>query len=194
MATLRERRRDVAGLRIIDLSQMIDNTGGDRVEYIDHTQSVESYAKRRGLTAADLPGGTYCAVENIHLTTHSKTHLDAPYHYGPTSGGKPSRTIDEVPLEWCYGNGVVLDFTHKKKGEAIFVTDLLEALDNIGYTIKPFDIVLIRTDVYKFIDTRGYENMHPGMSPEATLWLIEQGVKVMGIDAWGWDNPFTLWK
>ena len=37
--------------------------------------------------------------------------------------------------------------------------------------------------------------MHPGMSPEATLWLIEQGVKVMGIDAWGWDTPFRRsWK
>lgn len=27
------------------------------------------------------------------------------------------------------------------------------------------------------------------MSKEATLWLIQQGIKVMGIDQWGWDLP-----
>jgi kynurenine formamidase len=178
--------------KLIDLSHAIENSGTDKIEYIDHVQSVESYAKRRGLTANDLPDGTYCAVENIFATTHSKTHLDAPYHYGPSSGGKPARTIDEVPLEWCYGNGVVLDFTHKKKGESIEVGDVQEALQKIGYTIKPFDIVLIRTDMYKYIDVQGYENMHPGMSREATLWLIDQGVRVMGIDAWGWDRPFDV--
>lgn len=178
--------------RIIDLSQTIDNTGADKVEYIDHMQSVESYAKRRGLTAADLPDGKYCAVENVTLQTHSKTHLDAPWHYGPTSGDKRARTIDEVPLEWCYGNGVVLDFTHKKKGESIDVKDVQEALKKINYTLKPYDIVLIRTDVYKKINEKGYENMHPGMSKEATLWLIDQEIKVMGIDAWGWDRPFDV--
>ena len=29
------------------------------------------------------------------------------------------------------------------------------------------------------------------MGREGTLWLIEQGVKVMGIDAWGFDRPFS---
>jgi kynurenine formamidase len=190
--TAQEKEVTMRKTRMIDLSHAIDNTGGDKVEYIDHVQSVESYAKRRGLTAADLPDGKYCAVENVTLQTHSKTHLDAPWHYGPTSEGKRARTIDEVPLEWCYGNGVVLDFTHKKKGESIDVKDVQQALKKIGYTIKPYDIVLIRTDVYKKINEKGYENMHPGMSKEATLWLIDQGVKVMGIDAWGWDRPFDV--
>jgi len=178
--------------KIIDLSHALENAATDRVEYIDHVQSVELYAKRRGLTAADLPDGMYCAVENVFASTHSKTHLDAPYHYGPASGGKPAKTIDEIPLEWCYGDGVLFDFTHKKKGGSIEVEHLKEALRKIGYTIKPFDIVLIRTDVSKYIDVKGYENMHPGMSREATLWLINQGVKIMGIDAWGWDRPFDV--
>jgi kynurenine formamidase len=179
-------------VKIIDLSQTIDGTGGDRIDYIDHVQSIELYAKRRGLTAADLPDGTYCAVENVLTNTHSKTHLDAPWHYGPGSDGKRAKTIDEVPLEWCYGDGVVLDFTHKKKGESIDVEDVRKSLSKIDYQIKPYDIVLIRTDVCKFIHVDGYENMHPGMSREATLWLVEQGVKVMGIDAWGWDRPFDV--
>ena len=27
------------------------------------------------------------------------------------------------------------------------------------------------------------------MSAAATEWLIDKGIKVMGIDAWGWDLP-----
>ena len=28
------------------------------------------------------------------------------------------------------------------------------------------------------------------MGREATLWLTSRGVRVTGIDAWGWDAPF----
>ena len=27
------------------------------------------------------------------------------------------------------------------------------------------------------------------MTPESTRWLYDRGVRVMGIDAWGWDGP-----
>ena len=54
------------------------------------------------------------------------------------------------------------------------------------------DIVLIRTDVHRHYGEPGYEDMHPGMTREATLWLIEHGIKVMGIDAWGWDRPHDV--
>ena len=68
-----------------------------------------------GLSRDQLPDGLGWAVETITLTTHSGTHLDAPYHYHPTMDrGRPSHTIDEIPLEWCYGNGVLLDFRHKE--------------------------------------------------------------------------------
>jgi kynurenine formamidase len=30
-----------------------------------------------------------------------------------------------------------------------------------------------------------------GVSAEATLWLCDKGIRLMGIDAWGWDEP--LW-
>lgn len=182
-------------LRFIDLSASLENDGGkfsEEIKYIDHEEAVEIFAKRRGVAASDLPDGKYCAVENVSLSTHTKTHMDAPWHYGPTSEGKQAKTIDEIPLEWCYGDGVVLDFSHKKRGEPITVEDVRQALNKIGYTIKPFDIVLIRTNASKHIGEEGYENMHPGMSREATLWLIGQGVRVMGIDAWGWDRPFEV--
>ena len=65
-------------------------------------------------------------------------------------------------------------------------------LARISYTLKPFDIVLIRTDAYKHYEEAGYEEMHPGMTRAATLWLLNQGVKVTGTDAWGWDRPLEM--
>ena len=182
-------------VQFIDLSAPLENDGGkfpEEIKYINHEEAIKVFAEPRGMKKSDLPDGTYAAVENVALSTHAKTHMDAPWHYGKTSEGKPAKTIDEVPLEWCYGDGVVLDVSHKKRREFITVEDLQEVLNTIGYKIKPFDIVLIRTDASKHIGEEGYDTMHPGMSKEATLWLIEQGVKVMGIDAWGWDRPFDV--
>jgi kynurenine formamidase len=180
-------------IKLIDVSVTLSATGKlkrmPEITYIDHEQNARSYAPIFGIKPTDFREGKYCATERISLGTHDTTHLDAPWHFYPTSEGKPAKTIDQVPLEWCFGDGVVLDFHHKKKGEGKTDREVEEALDKIGYQLKPLDIVLIRTDVYKHYGRAGYEDRHPGMTKQATLWLIERGIKVMGIDAWGWDRP-----
>lgn len=163
-----------------------------QIIYRRHEDTPQIFAEMYGLKPEDFPEGKYCATEIITLGTHNTTHMDAPYHYGAFSEGKPAKTIDQIPLEWCYGDGVVLDFHHKKKGEGITAEEVKNELRRIGYKIKPFDIVLIRTDVYKHYGEPGYEEMHPGMTKEATKWILEQGVKVTGIDAWGWDRPIEI--
>jgi kynurenine formamidase len=183
--------------RFIDLSQPIQQTPPGSmlkvdIQYLSHEDGTRLHGTFFGLTPDDLPDGKFAAVENVTLTTHSGTHLDAPWHYGPKSGGKPAKTIDKIPLEWCYGDGVLLDFRYKKAGEEIGVEDLQKALKKIKYTLKPFDIVLLMTGAYKQYGKPNYMNAHPGATRESTLWLIEQGIKVMGIDAWGWDKPFNV--
>ena len=120
------------------------------------------------------------------------THMDAPWHYHPTSEGKESRTIDEIPIEYCFSNGVVLDMTHKKPGELINSQDIREALKKMKYELTPLDIVLIRTDTDKFWDTIKYWTNYAGVGREGTIWLIDQGIKVVGTDAPGWDRPFHV--
>ncbi len=139
---------------------------------------------------SDFPEGMGLAWEKVIASTHTGTHMDAPYHFGPISGGKPARTIDNIPLEWCFGNGVILDMRHKKQGEVISLTDVQNELKRIDYHIQPLDIVLIMTGADKHWDKKDYLDCHPGMSSEATLWLIDQGVRVMGTDAYGFDQPF----
>jgi kynurenine formamidase len=118
--------------------------------------------------------------------------MDAPWHYFPMSGGKKARTIDEMPLEWFFGDGVVLDMRHKPDGSGITVDDLKQALTKINYKVKPWDIVLIQTGADKYWGKPDYGRMGCGMTEKSTRWLIDQGVKVMGIDAWGWDRPATV--
>jgi kynurenine formamidase len=182
--------------KIIDLSVPVSLRGNLKVKpqiiYRTHEDTPKILGGMYGLKPEEFPDGKYCATEVVTLGTHNTTHLDSPYHFGVTSEGKPAKTIDQIPLEWCYGDGVVLDFHHKKKGEGITAEDVKRELQRIGYKIKPFDIVLIRTDIYKHYDEPGYEEMHPGMTREATVWILNQGVKVTGTDAWGWDRPIEI--
>jgi kynurenine formamidase len=183
-------------IQVIDLSVPLRNnafeTAPADITYFSHRDGSRRWAKIWGINPDDLPDGLGAANERIQLTTHSGTHMDSAYHYAPRSEGKPARTIDEIPLEWCYGDGVVIDMTHKKAGEGISATDLQEALRKISYQIKPFDIPLIRTDADKHYDQPDYMEAQPGLVRESTLWLLDQGVRVIGIDAWGLDRPFSV--
>jgi kynurenine formamidase len=86
-----------------------------------------------GVRTEDLvySGGRGWAVAEIQAITHTGTHVDAPYHYAPVSEGKPARRIDEVPLDWCFAPGVVLEASHVAPGDEITVSHLEAALEKI---------------------------------------------------------------
>lgn len=129
------------------------------------------------------------ATDEVHANTHTGTHVDAPYHYHPTSEGKPAKRIGEVPLEWCLAPGVVLDVRHIPAGEEITVAHLEEALQRIDHELKPLDIVMLHTGCDLRLDSAAYFDQ-PGLGRDGTLWLVERGVKVIGIDAYTLDRPF----
>ncbi len=191
----------MAKKRYIDLSISIESDLPSdppmmipRIDYISHHQGAEQMKEFfPGVTQEQLPAGLGWAVEFLTLTTHSGTHLDAPYHYHPTMDrGKPALTIDEIPLEWCFGEGVVLDFRHKEDGSRITVEDVKKELERIHYEIKPLDIVLIQTGADAVWGTPQYLTKGAGMDRESTLFLVEKGVRVVGIDAWSWDRPLPF--
>jgi kynurenine formamidase len=123
------------------------------------------------------------------MGVHSTTHIDAPWHYSPTTNGKRSKTVDEIPLEWCYADGVIIDMTYKEDFDPITVKDIEYFLLKNNLEIKENQIVLIRTGRDKFINKKTYCDNGTGMSAEATEWLIDKGIKVMGIDSWGGELP-----
>ena len=123
------------------------------------------------------------------MGVHATTHIDAPWHYSPTVNGERAKTIDEIPLDWCYGEGIVIDMKHKEDFDVITSEDIQDFLKKEELLLKPGMIVLIKTgrDIYN--GTKDFPDKGTGMSAEATEWLIDQGIKVMGIDSWGWDLP-----
>ena len=124
--------------------------------------------------------------------THNSTHIDAPYHYNSTIAGQPAQTIDQLPLDWFFRPGVVLDFHDRADGDTIDTADIESALDRAGHELVDRDIVLVRTGRDAFYNEADYMLRGPGVSAAATHWLYDQGVRVMGIDAWGWDRPLHL--
>ena len=100
-------------------------------------------------------------------------------------------SIDEVPLEWFFRPGVKLDFQHLPDGHVVTADEVETELRRIGHELQPFDIVLINTRAGSCVGTEEYLAAGCGMGREATLYLTSRGVRVTGIDAWGWDAPFA---
>lgn len=187
-------------MKFIDLSVSIENNIPSdpeemipEITYIDHKQSVPDMLSFFGKAKEkDLPKGLAWAIEQVKLTTHTGTHLDAPYHYHPTMDkGKASITIDEIPLDWCYSDGVLLNFSDKPNGYKLQIKDFKKELARINYNLKEKDIVLINTGASKHWGTPNYLFSGCGVGREATLWLLTHGIKVVGTDAWSWDRPLS---
>ena len=185
---------------LIDLSAPIEPSSEDlpellRVEisYNDHAAGGAQIEEMFGVPPRLLRNGEGWAVDEFtRLGTHSSTHVDAPWHYNSTIRGEPAKRIDELPLEWFLSDAVVLDMSAREDGETVGVGDLEDELGRIGYELAERDIVLVRTDRDRFYGEPDYMRRGPGVSAEATRWLYERGVRVMGIDAWGWDRPLHL--
>ena len=151
-------------LRLIDLSVPLEHNAVSeptpaQIRYVRHdAEGLQQIQQFLGVKPEDLAwsNGLGWAVEEIRAITHTGTHVDAPYHYGPMSEGKPARTIDQVPLEWCFAPGVVLDVRHKSAGDFITVPDLETCLRQIDYHLQPGDIVLLHTGADKRLGSPAY--------------------------------------
>lgn len=191
---------NLSGFRLLDLSVSLKNNPytdppglGPEIEYMDHKQGArEMLAMFPGLKQEQLPDGEAWAAERLRMTPHNGTHIDAPWHYASTQdGGKPAWTIDELPLEWCFQPAVKLDFRNLPDGHVATATDVETELKRIGHTLKPLEIVVVNTAAGAKYAQPGYIDTGCGMGREATLYLLERGVRVVGTDAWSWDAPFS---
>lgn len=185
--------------RIVDLSAPVapsppgtPDFQRNAIEYFDHAAGAREIEELYGVPARLLRDGEGWTRELVSLGTHNSTHVDAPWHYNSVIAGKPAATIDELPIERFFGPGVVLDFTTRDDGEAIGRDDVEATLQAISHTLAPGDIVLIHTGRDAYYGQPDYIDRGPGVTAGATRWLHDRGVRVMGIDAWGWDRPLRM--
>ncbi len=199
-------------MQIIDLSLPIDDEAFEvhdlRIERTSHKDGVEKLNKvlmsrspedkaryergERIIKKEDLPDEEFLSLEMVYSSVHSGTHLDYSYHYGSKSEGRISKTAEEIPLEWCYADGVKITLAEKRAGEVIEARDIEEGLKKISYTLKPFDIVLLYTGSDKLFGGKEYFSNYPGIDTSVIDYLLDRKIKIFGVDTMGIDKPYKL--
>jgi kynurenine formamidase len=186
--------------KIVDLSIFLENdvvsdppAMKPKITYFRHRESFQRMANFfPGLKQEDLPDGEAWAYEKVELSTHNGTHLDAPYHFHSTMNkGERAISIDEVSLDWCFQPGVKLDFRNLPDGHVVTAKEVEAELKRIGHELKPLEIVVVNTNAGARYGHDDYVSAGCGMGYEATMYLLERGVRLTGTDAWSWDAPFV---
>lgn len=116
-------------------------------------------------------------TRKIVIGTHTGTHVDAPCHFIPNGA-----SIEQVPLDICIGPAILVFFGNKK---VISADDLEERLKNF----KNLERLIVRFDWSERWGNLSYYKDYPYFSEEACCWLIEKGVKLLGMDTPSPDDP-----
>jgi len=206
-------------MKIIDLSVLVENLPSEpmeiRVKRFDYYSGAKKFCRnvmwnkrlplklrlknlfyylsgKKRIRYTDFPDNAFLSLDVVTMPTHMGTHIDAPFHYGPSKYQPQAKTVEKLSLERFYRPGVRLDLRYKKPGDYIKIVDLQAALQKIEYILKPDDIVLLWTGSDELWGKPQYFTHAPGMSREATEWLVNQGVYVIGTDTYGFDRPFFV--
>jgi kynurenine formamidase len=128
-------------------------------------------------------------AQYIQTSNHMGTHLDAPRHF--VTGGM---TIDEIPLEWLYGPGVVVDLTDEMDELAVYTPEMIEK----RIEVKKGDILFLHTGWHRYgqfgeePDEEKYIHRHPGAHPDIVPWLLDMEIHIWGVDEVSTDHPMNL--
>jgi kynurenine formamidase len=186
-------------MKIIDLS-MVTSTDPSplmnvKITNLPHENGAKEDQKYYGIDPQDWPfPGNAWADDFLEMTTHAGTHLDSPWHMGPLCAGKTPKTIEEWPLEWCFGDGVVVDIRDLADGYQLSRDELKDRLSKIGYTLKPLDIFLTMTGNDKLWGQPNYADHGGHLSADALEWVLDQGIKTVGTDSWSFDIGYNHWS
>jgi arylformamidase len=104
-------------------------------------------------------------VSDLHLSSHTGTHIDAPSHYLKTGD-----TIDTVPLSCLIGRCRVLDVTWA--GTTITADHLEGRLDGVSR-------ILLKTS---FSGTDRFNEIYPALALGAAHMITACGINCVGID------------
>jgi kynurenine formamidase len=184
--------------KIIDLSMTVESDPHPlmrvKITHLSHEQGAKDNQKVGGVDPKDwpFPGKSY-ADDYIEMTTHAGTHMDSPYHMSPIVEGKPGKTIDEWPLEWCMGDGVVIDVRKFPDAYELSVEDVKKILKEMKYELKPGDIPLVMTGNDKYWGKPEYLTRGGHFGRDALMWVLNHGIKLVGTDSWTFGRQYAHW-
>ncbi len=128
-------------------------------------------------------------AQYIQTSNHMGTHLDAPRHF--VTGGM---TIDQIPLEWLYGPGIIVNLSDELDELGLYTPEMIES----RVEVREGDILILHTGWHKYAqfgetpDEEKYIHVHPGAHRDMVPWLLEKKIHIWGVDCVSTDHPMDL--
>jgi kynurenine formamidase len=161
--------------RVVDLSQPL-LPGNDQHPWFRYETHVDSIVAD---PASVPPSGRWYVVTQINISGHAGTHVEAPLH-----AVAEGASVGELPIERFFGEAILLDLRDAPRSQPFDQARLVAAAQQAG-GVCPGDIVFLHFD-WAGAPGGGYP---PYPTPEALTWLVEQGIKLLGIDTPGLELP-----
>jgi kynurenine formamidase len=150
-------------MRLIDLSQPL----------FDGAPNCPVHPSVSFKRTADHTSGGW-RMEEIAMATHTGSHLDAPLH--KIAGGK---SISDLPLETFFGLARIADFRGIAADTPLTAAMLAQKLPGLTRG----DIALLATGWGdRRAKTDEWLRHSPFVAPDGARWLVERGVRGVGID------------
>ena len=128
-------------------------------------------------------------LELLFLSTHTGTHMDAPYHF-LEKGAK----IHEISLKKLVSEAVLIK-SKKKGGESITKIDIQKFEKKHG-KIASFSSVIFYTGWQRNLQKKYYFTKNPGLSVSAAKYLASKKINLVGVDSpsidLGKDSKFSV--
>ena len=153
-------------MRLIDLSEEIRD--GQRYHF--NVTITDFMTHKDTGPRFEAPAEGY-AAKLIMMADHTSTHVDAPSHFWAKR-----RNIDEMPLDYFYGEGIFVDCSKVNgNGGVLGLQTFLDCLKNAGQPLQRGDVLLVKIQ-------QENRDVFCGFDEELAKYLVEQGIKLLGVD------------
>jgi len=115
-------------------------------------------------------------LELLFLSSHTGTHLDAPYHFT-----KNGLKINEIPLDRLVGTGIMIKLS-KTKNTAITKSDII-LFEKKNVLIPNNSSIFFYTGWQKNLKKNNYFTENPGLDISAAKYLASKNTNLIGIDS-----------
>lgn len=119
-----------------------------------------------------IEDGANCNVSFLGSGVHAGTHVDAPYHFLPQG-----TTIETLPLDVLVGPAQVVQIPEEATLIDRAVLEMAGILPGVVRVLFKTRNTRIHAET-----ARDFAFDFVGISPDAAEWLVERGVKLVGVD------------
>jgi kynurenine formamidase len=163
--------------RVVDLSRPL-MPGASQHHWFHFDVEVESIVAN---PATAPPEGRWYVVTQLGLSGHAGTHVEAPFH-----ARADGATVGDLAVECFFGEAAILDLSDVPWAAPFDLARLQTAAEQAG-GVESGDIVFLRFDWDRRAGANGGRPPYP--EPEALGWLVDRGIKLLGIDSPGLEVP-----